>query len=90
MSVALEENFNILESVLFHMEQAEKFVSYSGEDKKKYVIQSIKMLMIDKWGMDYYLKYETIIPITIEFIINLSVNRVGIFINRKIKKCCII
>ncbi len=80
-------DFNIFSLVIKLMEQAERFITYNGEQKKTYVKQLVKMLLVEKWGLEYYQKYEFIVPIVIEFIITISRNEILININ-KIKKDC--
>lgn len=83
-----DKNFDLFDFIIKIMEHAETMHGYTGEKKKLYVMQLIKMYMVDKWGEEYFNKYEYIIPLIIEFIITISKNEIIININKKIKKHC--
>ena len=87
MSKKLIENkkYGIIDSVTILMTTVELFVEKSGEEKKQYVIEQMKILLDDT---EYQL-YSEIIENLIEFIIAISKNKYDLKLN-KITKCCII
>jgi len=88
MSVTYPEDgeFNIFTLVIGQMEIAEKLLNITGEEKSLRVKHVVKISIIDKWGMDFYLKYEPFIPFIIEFVIIAS-RGFKTTINKKIRKC---
>ena len=85
MSNKLIENkkYGIIDSVTILMTTVESFVEMSGEEKKKYVIEQMKVLL----GQSEYELYSEIIENLIEFIIAISKNTYDLKLN-KIAKCC--
>ena len=85
MSNKLIENkkYGIIDSVTILMTTVESFVEMSGEEKKKYVIEQMKVLL----GQSEYELYAEIIENLIEFIIAISKNKYDLKLN-KIAKCC--
>ena len=87
IELLVEKEFDIFDLVLKTMEHVDKFTSYAGIQKKKYVMCVIKFVIVDRWGYDCYLKYEFIVPLIIEFVIMISKNEILIDINKRVKKC---
>ena len=87
MANKLIENkkYGIIDSVSILMHTVETFVEKSGEEKKKYVIEQMIILL----GQSEYELYSEIIENLIEFIIAISKNKYDLKLN-KIAKCCII
>ena len=81
------EQFNIIDLVIHFMERSDKFITLDGKGKKKQVMNLIRLVMIEKWGAEYYNKYKPVIPIIIEFVILVSHNGVILDINKRVKKC---
>jgi hypothetical protein len=72
---------NILNLILRAMTKVEQFLSFSGEDKKTFVIQ-----LLEK-ELPNYNEYKDIIPMVIELVIMLSKTKIAI--NTKTSKWCI-
>ena len=77
--------FGIIDIVATLMNTVESFVEMSGEEKKQYVIEQMKVLLDEI----EYQQYEEIIENLIEFIIAMSKNNYDLKLN-KITKCCTI
>ena len=77
--------FGIIDIVATLMNTVESFVEMSGEEKKQYVIDQMKVLLDEI----EYQQYEEIIENLIEFIIAMSKNNYDLKLN-KITKCCTI
>ena len=77
--------FGIIDIVAILMNTVESFVEMSGEKKKQYVIEQMKVLLDEI----EYQQYEEIIENLIEFIIAMSKNNYDLKLN-KITKCCTI
>ena len=58
-----------------------------GYDRKVYVLDIIKLLISQKWGVDVFYKYEDMIEHGIEFIISVSKNELIFGMNKKSKNC---
>ena len=76
-------NDNIFELVIRSMEKVENFTTYTNEQKRNYVKHICQMRIIEKYGFNEYQKYELIIPEIIEFIIDISKNKIFININKR-------
>ena len=87
MSRKLIENkkYGIIDSVTILMTTVELFVEKSGEEKKQYVIEQMKILL----GDSEYQLYAEIIENLIEFIVAISKNKYDLKLN-KFTKCCIV
>ena len=87
MSNKLIENskFGIIDLVVISMQTVESFVEMTGEQKKQYVIDQMKVLLDET----EYQQYEEIISNLIEFLVAMSKNKYNLKLN-KISKCCII
>jgi len=77
--------FGIIDIVATLMNTVESFVEMSGEKKKQYVIEQMKVLLDEI----EYQQYEEIIGNLIEFLIAISKNNYDLKLN-KITKCCTI
>ena len=77
--------FGIIDIVVTLMHTVESFVEMSGEQKKGYVIEQMKVLLDEI----EYQQYQEIISNLIEFLIAMSKNNYDLKLN-KITKCCII
>ena len=75
--------FGIIDLVVISMNTVESFVEMSGEQKKEYVIEQLKVLLDEI----EYQQYEDIISNLIEFLIAMSKNKYDLKLN-KITKCC--
>lgn len=80
--ILASDDFNVIDLVNSVMTMAERFEHLTGSDKKKYVLRIVKHILTEKWGANFYKKYEFAIPSIIEFIIDLSHNDVTISVNR--------
>ena len=74
--------FGLIDIVVKSMEDVEKYKNYSGNQKKKIVIDSVKKIITD----EAYEQYGDFIPILIDFVVAISKNKYSINLN-KIKKC---
>ena len=74
---------NILDRTLTLMEDVEEFTDLSGQDKKDYVIESMK----DYIGYDLFVLYRNTIEIFIEMMINISRGDIKIQLNKTKRKC---
>ena len=77
--------FGIIGIVVTLMHTVESFVEMTGDAKKQYVIEQMKVLLDET---DYQ-QYEEIIGNLIEFLIAMSRNNYDLKLN-KITKCCTI
>ena len=75
--------YGIIDIVVTLMHTVEAFVEMTGEAKKQYVIDQMKVLLKET----EYQQYEEIIGNLIEFTIAISRNDYDIKLN-KITKCC--
>jgi len=75
-------DFGIIDIVVNAMEEAEKLKSYSGNQKKEYVLKMIEDII----SPEAYEKYGDLLPVLIDFIVAISKNKYLLNIN-KIKKC---
>ena len=76
---------NIPTLVLTCMEEAEKFSSYSSQQKKEFVMEGMRLLMTEA-------KFDSSVDIiedTVELLIQLSKNKTIMKLNRKIKYSCL-
>jgi hypothetical protein len=65
------------------MEDVEEFTDLSGEDKKDYVIESMK----DYIGYDLFVVYRNTIEIFIEMMVNISRGNIQLQLNKTKRKC---
>jgi hypothetical protein len=73
------------------MEEAEKIEGLTGNNKKQYVIDMVRLICIETWGEKYFnTKIEMLLPSIIEMIISMSKKEFVIDVNRRINKCCLI
>ena len=77
--------FGIIDIVVTLMHTVESFVEMTGDAKKQYVIEQMKVLLEET----EYQQYEEIISNLIEFLIAMSKNNYDLKLN-KITKCCTI
>lgn len=62
----------------------------SGERKKQYVLEAVKIIIVSKWGEKYWHdKWRDITEEIIELFVYLSKNKFVININRDFKKKCL-
>ena len=81
------EKFGIVGLVAKLMSEVELFVDFTGEQKKKYVIDQIKLSVRE----NHYEEVEDLVEMLIEFVIAISKNEYKLDINtiKKIStKCC--
>ena len=79
----------VINLIIALMEEAEKMNGLSGAAKKDYVTQMIKVVIVEKWGEEYYqTKIKPLVPTLIEFIISMSKNEIILDVNKQLKKCC--
>ena len=74
-------SFGIIDIVVGTMQDVESFKTYTGKQKKEFALTRVKGII----GPDEYEKYDTMLPILIDFIIAVSKNEY-IFNLNKIKK----
>ena len=74
--------FGIIDIVVTLMHTVESFVEMTGEQKKEYVIEQLKVLLDET----EYKQYQEIISNLIEFLIAISKNNYDLKLN-KITKC---
>jgi len=79
------KKFGIIDIVSTLMETVESFVNTTGEQKKQYVIEQMKVLLDET----EYERYEVVIVDLIEFIIAVSRNKYDLKLN-KMTKCCVV
>jgi len=79
------KKFGIVDIVSTLMETVESFVNTTGEQKKQYVIEQMKVLLDET----EYERYEVVIVDLIEFIIAVSRNKHDLKLN-KMTKCCVV
>ena len=77
----MSDIITILNLILRAMTKVEQFLSFSGEDKKTFVIT-----LLEK-ELPNYNEYKDVIPMIIELVIMLSKTKIAI--NSKTSKCCI-
>ena len=73
------------------MENVEReFINHSGKIKKKQVLTILKTIIVGRWGLEYWEKYEPFLPMLIDFIIEVSKNDVVLHLNEVVKRslCC--
>ena len=71
------------------MENVEReFSNHSGKIKKKQVLTILKTIIVGRWGLEYFQKYESILPMLIDFIIQVSKNDVVLHLNEVVKRRC--
>lgn len=76
----IKEPFDIFETVIKYMEMAE-LLHTEGEAKRTYVLTAVRIYMINTYGINYYRKYRTFIPLIIEFIVSISKNGIYLLLN---------
>lgn len=81
-----DELINIIK---FNMESAEALCdNVSGRLKKRYVMDMVKMEIINKYGQDFY-SYDELTSSLIELIIDGSKNNLNVDVNVNKKKSCL-
>jgi len=71
------------------MENVEReFSNHSGKIKKEQVLTILKTIITGRWGLEYWEKYESILPMFIDFIIQVSKNDVVLHLNEVVKRRC--
>ena len=75
----MSDIINILNLILREMSKVERFLNFSGDDKKKFVI-----VLLEK-ELPNYAEYKDIIPMIIELVVMLSKTKIAI--NNKPKWC---
>ena len=82
----LIETMNVVENNL------ELYDILSGEDKKEQVMYMMEVFIISTYGNEIWEKWETILPLLIDFIVKISKNQVILKLNQDIHKiwrrCC--
>lgn len=79
------DNHNIITVIINLMEEVEKIREKNGKEKKEYVLFCLKT----KLGNEIYERYEPIIKITIDFIVEISKGDITLHLNKiKNKFCC--
>jgi hypothetical protein len=82
--MSVNEEGNIIETILTLMEQVECFVDKSGIEKKAGVMASVKMII----GPEAYERYEYFISSFIDFVVSMSKGKKLNLNNLKRKYCC--
>ena len=73
------------------MENVEReFSNHSGKIKKEQVLIILKTIIVGRWGVDYWEKYESILPMLIDFIIQVSKNDVVLHLNEVVRNGCVV
>jgi len=75
---------NIIDIILKLMEHIENFVDKNGQQKKKYVLSGVKLII----GHEPYARYEYFISSFIDFAISVSKGKKLNLNNIKKKYCC--
>lgn len=75
-----ESEFDIFNTVIQHMEMAE-LLHTDGITRQNYVLTSVKIFIINTYGIECYRKYRTFIPMIIEFVISISKNGIYLLLN---------
>lgn len=75
---------NIIDIILNLMEQVESFIEKTGQEKKQYVMDTIKVII----GPDAYDRYKYFISSFIEFAVSVSRGKKINLNNIKKKYCC--
>jgi hypothetical protein len=69
------------------MENVEReFSNHSGKIKKEQVLTILKTIITGRWGEEYWIKYKSILPMLIDFIIQVSKNDVVLHLNEVVKR----
>ena len=76
---------NIIDIILKLMEKVEDFIDMKGEEKKNFVLKSIR----DKIGVESYKRYEYFIVSFIDFAVSISKGKKINLNNIKKKYCCL-
>jgi len=76
---------NIIDIILKLMEKVEDFIDMKGEEKKHFVLKSIR----DKIGEESYKRYEYFIGSFIDFAVSISKGKKINLNNIKKKYCCL-
>jgi menaquinone-dependent protoporphyrinogen IX oxidase len=63
-----EEKDNVIDTIIKLMEQTEKFIDKTGDQKKSYVMEGVKTIL----GDVVYERYNYFISMFIDFVINIS------------------
>ena len=75
---------NIIDVILNLMEKVEDFVDMNGQQKKQYVLKSVRTLI----GVEPYKRYEYFISSFIDFVVSVSKGKKINLNNIKKKYCC--
>ncbi len=75
---------NIIDVILDLMEKVEDFVDMNGQQKKNYVLKSVRTLI----GVEPYKRYEYFISSFIDFAVSVSKGKKINLNNIKKKYCC--
>ena len=73
------------------MENVEReFSNHSGKIKKEQVLTILKTIIAGRWGEEYWIKYKSILPMLIDFIIQVSKNDVVLHLNEVVRNGCVV
>ena len=75
---------NIIDVIINLMEKVEDFVDMNGQQKKQYVLKSVRTLI----GVEPYKRYEYFISSFIDFVVSVSKGKKINLNNIKKKYCC--
>jgi len=75
---------NIIDTILKLMEQVESFIDKNGEEKKKYVMSGVRVII----GDEPYDRYKYFISSFIDFAVSISKGKKININNIKKKYCC--
>jgi len=82
--IKMEQDGNVIDSILGLMQKVEGFVDLKGDEKQNYVLNQLNSNL----GDESYERYKPIFPLIIQFIVLISKRKIKLDINNIRKYCC--